>query len=253
MSSPAAELHQMAAVGRLLAGVVHEINSPLASIFSNTEVLEATLARIAALLAEGNPESTAKAAALATSGRGLVAVDRIACERIRAVIRGLKTLSRTDAPEPRRVNLNQQLLDTLKLTEAEFRRRIDVRTDLGELPEVDCYPQMLNQVFLNLLVNAGQAIEGEGTITVSTRVEGELVHIAIADTGRGMTRETLARVFDEGFTTKPVGVGTGLGLSIARDIIERKHGGAISMQSEPAKGTTVDIRIPLRRTRSVDA
>jgi signal transduction histidine kinase len=118
------------------------------------------------------------------------------------------------------------LRDTLKLTQAEFRRRVTVETDLGELPEIYCFPQMLNQVFLNLLVNAGQAIECTGTITVRTRFEGGAVHISIADTGRGMTAEQQARVFEAGYTTKPVGEGTGLGLSIAREIVEGKHGGS---------------------------
>src|SRR5207248_9074789 len=116
--------------------------------------------------------------------------------------------ARVDDGRPRKVDLNENLRDTLKLTQAEFRRRITVEIDLGELPRVECYPQMLNQVFLNLLVNAGQAIEGEGRITVRTRLEGDMVHITIADTGRGMTPEQQAHAFQAGYTTKPVGVGT---------------------------------------------
>ena len=113
-----------------------------------------------------------KARRIIATCQSLAAVDRIACERIRSVIRGLKSISRVDDGEPRKVDLNEHLRDTLKLTQAEFRKRVTVETDFGELPEVECYPQMLNQVFLNLLVNAGQAIDGEGKITVRTRVEG---------------------------------------------------------------------------------
>ncbi len=119
-------------------------------------------------------------------------------------------------------------------------------TTLGELPEVECHPHLLSQVFLNLLVNAGQAIEGEGKITVRTRLEGASVHVAIADTGRGMTAEQRQKVFSAGFTTNPLGVGTGLGLPISRQIIQEVHGGSIEFESQPGVGTTFHIRIPVR-------
>src|SRR4051812_26862144 len=172
MSSPAAELHQFAAIGRLLAGIVHEINTPIGSIFSNTDVILRSLEMLEPLLTDGRPESIEKARRIIGTCQNLASVDRIACERIRSVIRGLKCISRVDDSEPRKVDINQHLRDTLKLTQAEFRKRVSVEADFGELPEVECYPQMLNQVFLNLLVNASQAIDGEGKITVRTRVEG---------------------------------------------------------------------------------
>jgi signal transduction histidine kinase len=205
---------------------------------------------LAPLLAEGDPESLAKARRVVETCQSLVAVDRIACERIRSIIRGLKSFSRTDATEPRKVDLNENLRDTLKLTQAEFRRRIAVETDFGELPEVECFPQMLNQVFLNLLVNAGQAIEGEGKIKVGTRREGNLVHIWIADSGRGMSPEQSAKVFKAGYTTKPLGEGAGLGLSIAKEIVEERHCGTIAFESELGHGTTFHIHIPVRCARS---
>ncbi len=247
MSPPgAAELHQMAAIGRLLTGIVHEINSPLGSIFSNNEVIRRSLDMLLPLLADGSPESLQKACRVVETCRDLAAVDRIACERIRSVIRGLKTFSRLDTGEPRAADLNENLRDTLKLTHAEFRKRIAIEADLGDLPPVECYPQMLNQVFLNLLINASQAIEGEGSIRVRTRAEDGMIHISIADTGRGMTQEQQAKAFHAGFTTKPLGEGAGLGLSIAKEIIEEKHGGSIRFESEPGKGTTFHIRIPAR-------
>jgi two-component system, NtrC family, sensor kinase len=249
MSSPAAELHQMAAVGRLLAGIVHEINTPLGSIFSNNEVMSRALDMLLPLLKQGTPEALESAARLVTTCQTLASVDRIACERIRSIIHGLKSLSRLDGPEPLRVNLNQQLLDTVKLTHAQFRRRIVVDTDLGDLPEVECYPQMLNQVFLNLLVNAGHAIEGEGCITIRTRLESEMVHISIADTGSGMTPEAQIHAFEPGFTTKPVGDGTGLGLAISREIVEEKHGGTINFESRPGFGTIFHVRIPVQQKK----
>lgn len=248
MSSPAAELHQMASIGRLLSAVVHEINTPIGSVFSNNEVMLHSLEMLQQLLADPRPESLEKARRIIETCHSLAAVDQIACERIRSVIRGLKSFSRVDGGELRRVDLNAQLRDTLKLTQTEFRRRITVETDFGELPEVECYPQMLNQVFLNLLVNAGQAIEGEGRITVRTRAEAGVVHISVADTGRGMTPEEQAMAFHAGFTTKPLGEGAGLGLSICKEIIEEKHGGSITLESEPGVGTTFHLRIPVARS-----
>lgn len=250
MSPSAAELHQMASIGRLLAGIVHEINTPLGSIFSNNEVLARSLDKLGPLIAGGGAEDLAKAGAIADSMRQLVAIDQIACERIRAVIRGLKTLARVDSTERRRIDLNQHLRDTLKLAQAEFRKRIAVETNFDELPEVECFPQMLGQVFLNLLVNAAQAIDGAGTITVRTALEdrGATVHISISDTGRGMTPEQQAKAFEAGFTTKAVGEGTGLGLSIAKEIVEEKHGGKIGFESKPGVGTTFHVRIPVRQT-----
>jgi two-component system, NtrC family, sensor kinase len=251
MSFPGAELHQFAAIGRLLAGIVHEINTPIGSIFSNTEVILRSLEMLEPLLADGSPESLEKARRIVATCQSLTTVDRIACERIRSVIHGLKSISRVDDGEPRKVDINQHLRDTLKLTQAEFRRRVTVETDFGELPEVECYPQMLNQVFLNLLVNAGQAIEGEGKITVTTRADGGMVHISIGDSGRGMTPEQQSKAFEAGFTTKAVGEGTGMGLAISKEIIEEKHGGRIDFESEPGRGTTFHICIPVRQTRSV--
>ncbi len=253
MSPSTAELHQMASIGRLLAGIVHEINTPIGSIFSNNEVILRSLEMLGPLLEDGRPEAVEKAQRLIGTCRNLAAVDRIACERIRSIIRGLKSFSRVDAAEPRGVNLNQHLQDTVKLTRAEFHKRVIVELELGELPDVECYPQMLNQVFLNLLVNAGQAIAGEGKITVRTRAEGDTVHIWIADTGRGMTPEQQARAFQAGFTTKPVGEGTGLGLSIAKEIVEDKHAGTLTFESEPGRGTTFHISIPVRQKRSSTA
>jgi signal transduction histidine kinase len=252
MSSPATELHQMACIGRLLAGVVHEINTPIGSIFSNTEVILRSLEMLDPLLADASPESLEKASQLVATCRSLTGVDRIACERLRSIIRGLKSVSRLDTQQPRDIDLNEHLRDTVKLVHAEFRRRVLVEMDLGDLPEVECYAQMLSQVFLNLLVNAGQAIDGEGSITVRTRREGDMVHISIADTGRGMTPEQKARVFEAGYTTKPIGVGTGLGLSIAKEIIEDRHRGTIDFESERGTGTTFHVRIPVRQTRSTE-
>jgi two-component system NtrC family sensor kinase len=124
-----------------------------------------------------------------------------------------------------------------------------VETNFGEIPEVECYSHLLNQVFLNLLVNAGQAIEGEGKITVSTRREGDCVHVSISDTGRGIAPEHRQKIFSSGFTTKEAGIGTGLGLPISRQIVEESHGGTLDFESKAGAGTTFHIRIPIEQGR----
>ncbi|MFB3827037.1 MAG: sensor histidine kinase [Bryobacteraceae bacterium] len=242
-----AEEHQMASIGRLLAGIVHEINTPIGSIFSNNEVLRRSVDKLRELLADPRPDNLAKAGRILDTAASLAAVDKIACERIASVIRGLKTFSRADpGDELRKADINENLRNTLKLAQAEYRRRVTIATDFGEVPEVECYPHLLNQVFLNLLVNAGHAIEGEGVVTVRTRAGDGAVHIWISDTGSGMTPEVKAKIFETGFTTKPVGVGTGLGLALSRRIVE-KHGGTIEFESEPGVGTTFHVSIPLRQ------
>lgn len=246
------EAHKMAALGRLSAGIVHEINTPIGSILSNNETVRRTIEALKKTLDDavknGTPP-TPRAAALLDSLANLSAVDKIACERISGIVRSLKTFARVNESDLRSVDLHELIVATIKLTSSMYRRRIAIQTDFGELPEVECWPGLLNQVFLNLIVNAAQAIEGEGTITVRTRPEGERVHIAIEDTGSGMTPEVQAKIFSAGFTTKAFGEGTGIGLSISRQIVEDTHGGAISFTSEPGAGTTFNVRIPVRQPR----
>ena len=242
------EAHKMAAIGRLLASITHEINTPIGSIFSNNEVILRSLDLIDKACADPGGIDQERLKRLIETCRSLSAIDKIACERISSVIRGLKTFARSDHSELRKVDLNEQLRITMKLTEGEFKRRVKVETDFGDLPKVECYPHMLSQVFLNLLVNAGQAIEGEGRITVTTRLEGSQVHIAIADTGCGIRPEARDRIFAGGFSTKAVGVGTGLGLSISKKIVEETHGGTLDFESEVGVGTTFHVRLPVEQT-----
>jgi signal transduction histidine kinase len=245
------EDHKLASIGRLLASIVHEINTPIGSIISNNEVVLRSLEMLRETLGGCDSPGLERARKILDTCHNLASVDKIACERIISVVRGLKTFARVDSSELRKVDLNENIRNTLKLTQGEFRRRIHVETDLADLPEVECHPQMLNQVFLNLLVNAGQAIEGEGKIIVRTRQENGCVHISIADTGRGIKPEDRHRIFSSGFTTKAVGVGTGLGLSISRQIVEEAHGGSIDFESTPGVGTVFHIRIPITQERRV--
>lgn len=249
-----AEAHKMASLGRLAAGIVHEINTPIGSILSNNETIRRSLDSLRKLLSAASEQQQApppKTLAVLETLASLTDIDKIACERILAIIRGLKTFARVNESDLQKVNIHEVLLNTIKLTNCVFRRRVTVVTEFDEeLPEVECYPGLLNQVFLNLVVNASQAIVGDGTITIRTRKEGELAHVSVSDTGTGIPEQARPRIFTAGFTTKPVGEGTGLGLTITREIVEDTHGGKISFETETGVGTTFHVRIPLRQPRS---
>lgn len=247
-----AEAHKMASLGRLSAGIVHEINTPIGSIFSNNEVTIRTLEKTKAILEEATRNGTAppeKSLAFIDTVLGLAAVDKMACERISGIIRSLKTFARVSEHDLRKVDLNELIRHGLKLAGTVFRRRIAFQTDLGELPEVECYPGLLGQVLLNLIVNGAQAIEEEGTVTVRSRAEGDWVCVQVSDTGRGIRPEDRPKIFAAGFTTKPIGEGTGLGLTISREIVEDQHGGRMGFDTELGHGTTFWVRIPVTQPR----
>lgn len=248
-----AEAHKMASLGRLAAGIVHEINTPIGSILSNNETIRRSLDSLRKLLsaaAEQNQVAPPRTLAVLETLASLTDIDKIACERILAIIRGLKTFARVNESDIQKVNIHEILINTIKLTNCVFRRRVTVVTEFDEnLPDVECYPGLLNQVFLNLIVNSSQAIPAEGTITIRTAEEGDQVHISVADTGTGIPPEVRPRIFSAGFTTKPIGEGTGLGLTITREIVEDTHGGKISFESEVDQGTTFHVWIPLRQPR----
>jgi signal transduction histidine kinase len=249
-----AEAHKMASLGRLAAGIVHEINTPIGSILSNNETIRRSLVSLRNLLstaAEQNQAPQPRTLGVLDTLVSLTDIDKIACERILAIVRGLKTFARVNESDIQTINIHEILLNTIKLTNCVFRRRVTVVTEFDEnLPDVECYPGLLNQVFLNLLVNASQAIEGEGTLTIRTELAGDSVHIAVSDTGSGIPPELRSRIFVAGFTTKPIGEGTGLGLAITREIVEDTHGGKISFETDMETGTTFHVWIPLRQPRS---
>jgi two-component system NtrC family sensor kinase len=248
-----AESHKMASLGRLSAGIVHEINSPIGSIFSNNEVILRALNKLKEMLAsaveQGTPPSP-KVLQIVDTIASLAEVDRIACERISGVIRSLKTFARVNESDLLKVDINDMLRNTIKLTGSMFRNRIAFECVFGDLPEVECYPGLLNQVFLNLIANAAQAVPGEGQVTVRTDLEGARVHISVEDNGSGIPIEVRPKIFAAGFTTKPLGEGTGLGLTITREIVEDTHGGSISFETEVGVGTTFHVRIPIQQPRS---
>jgi signal transduction histidine kinase len=244
------EAHQMISIGQLGAGIIHEINTPIGSILTNNEVTTRALAMLKEMIAKaqaapGPPPP--KAMKILATLENLAAVDKLACERIASVVRGLKTLAGGGCREYVKADVNEILDNTLKLAHCEFRRRVTVETDYGQLPSIECEPHAIGQVFLNILVNAGQAIEGEGTVRIRTVEEEGTIHVSISDTGSGIPPEYRERIFAGGFTTKPSGTGTGLGLAISQEIIATRHGGTIDFESEVGKGTTFHIRIPVAR------
>jgi len=248
-----AEAHKMASLGRLSAGIVHEINTPIGSILSNNETIRRSLEVLRKLIATAQSEQQplpAKAGVILETLSSLTDIDKLACERIYAVIRSLKTFARVNESDLRKVDIHEILLNTLKLSGCVFRRRVTVITNFGDLPEVECYPGLMNQAFLNLVVNAAQAIQGDGTVTVNTRQDGDWVEVAITDTGSGIPLDVRKRIFAAGFTTKPIAEGTGLGLSLTREIIEDTHGGRIWFDTELGTGTTFYIKIPIQQPRA---
>jgi two-component system NtrC family sensor kinase len=248
---------KMAAVGQLAAGVAHEINNPIGFVTSNLGTLKNYVKTLLDLIAAQEAAAAGDTAPLAQVRQGmdidylredivaLLSESSEGLDRVRKIVQDLKDFSHVDEAEWQDANLNVGLDSTLNVVNNEIKYKAEVIKDYGQLPLVRCIPGQLNQVFMNLLVNAAQAIEKHGTITVRTAVEGGMVLIAVSDTGCGMAPEVAKRVFEPFYTTKPVGKGTGLGLSLAYDIVVKKHGGRIEVDSTQGKGTTFSISLPL--------
>jgi two-component system NtrC family sensor kinase len=168
-------------------------------------------------------------------------------QRVKKIVQDLRTFSRMDQAELQDADLHEEIDRTLALMEPRFKNGVEVERDYGRLPRVRCYPGQLNQVFLNLLMNACDALEDKGKIVVRTRRREGGVALEFHDDGPGIPEDVQSRIFDPFFTTKPVGVGTGLGLSLSHGIVER-HGGRISVESAPGLGTTFRIELPLDAT-----
>ncbi len=175
--------------------------------------------------------------------------------RITEIVRSMKDFSHADQREMCQMDLNRAISSTLVVARSEYRDVADVETDFGEIPPVTCHGGQINQVVLNLVVNAAHAIgdtlqgTGRGKIVVRTRLESDHVVISIADTGGGIPEGIRARIFDPFFTTKEVGRGTGQGLSVSRNVVVKGHGGELDFTTELGKGTTFFVRLPIRLSR----
>ena len=256
---------KLASIGQLAAGVAHEINNPIGYVRSNIgslqdyvtrlfEVLDAYQAEEAALpeAARANINKAKQAADfdyLRDDIQDLIRESAEGTERVRKIVQDLRDFSRSDTGQQwQAADLHQGLESTLNIANNEIKYRADVVREYGQLPLVECLPSQLNQVFMNLFVNAAQAIPDgrRGTLRIRTGHDGEQVWIEIEDNGCGIAPEALARIFDPFFTTKPVGKGTGLGLALSYGIIQ-KHHGTITASSAPGNGTLFRITLPVHQ------
>jgi two-component system, NtrC family, sensor kinase len=241
---------KMASLGLLSAGLAHEINTPLGAIHSNNDTISRCIEKIKRLLeADGEGDNRRAALDLVRILEGICQNTSLATERLMGIVGSLKNFSRLDEAEFKKADIHEGLESTLTLVQHVFKGRIEVVKKYGKIPQVECYPNGLNQVFMNLIVNAAQAIPDHGSITIETSRHAEIVRIAISDDGLGIPPENLAKVFDPGFTTKGVGVGTGLGLSICYKIIQQ-HRGKIAVESRPG-ATTFTIDLPITHKKKV--
>ncbi|MBI2278085.1 MAG: PAS domain S-box protein [Dechloromonas sp.] len=254
---------KMASIGQLAAGVAHEINNPIGFVSSNLGTLHNYVDELLKLQEsyeklEGNPNDPELLEAVrqqrATADLDFLRQDipvlmretADGVQRVRQIVKDLKDFSHVDEAEWQESDLHACLDSTLNVVWNELKYKAKVVKEYGELPLVSCIPSQLNQVFMNLLVNAAQAISGQGTITIRTGSADDRVWVEVADTGQGIAPEHLKRIFDPFFTTKPVGKGTGLGLSVSYGII-KKHGGQIDVSSEPGHGTRFRVWMPIAR------
>lgn len=255
---------KMASIGQLAAGVAHEINNPIGYIISNLSSLQKYMDKMVEFISS-NVEKV-------SSGRNqqclehreqimahkkalkldyvirdigmLITESNEGADRIKKIVQDLKTFSHIDENEFKVADINAGLESTINIVYNELKYKATLIKELGDIPQTVCNLGQLNQVFMNVLVNAAQAIQSHGDITIRTCCDGNMIKISVSDTGCGIPAEKLEHIFEPFFTTKDVGKGTGLGLSIAYDIV-KKHGGEIKVESQVGRGTTFNISIPV--------
>jgi signal transduction histidine kinase len=233
---------KMASLGMLVAGVAHEINTPMGAINSNTDMFIRSFEKMKPAINNNIDEEVKKTFDVLES---LSQVNKTACERITSIVKSLKNFARLDEEKIKQVDLHEGIDSTLSLIGHLSRDRIEFVKEYGKIPRLRCHANQLNQVFMNILVNACQAIPDKGQITIRTFLKDKDIIIQFTDTGVGISSENLSKIFDPGFTTKGVGVGTGLGLSISFRIVE-DHGGKIDVASGVGKGSTFTVRLPVK-------
>jgi signal transduction histidine kinase len=262
---------KMASIGQLAAGVAHEINNPTGYVSSNLKTLSDYLKEIGQLirkyqsfiesLSHGKSNGVDDSDAVKTIQNiksfeedmdigflledidDLIGDCREGTDRIKKIVLDLKDFAHPGEDKLQSMDINRGLESTLNVVYNELKYKATLHKQFGDIPMVNAYPQQLNQVFMNILVNAAQAIEKKGDIHIVTQKKDDVVEIEISDTGCGIDPKNISRIFDPFFTTKDVGKGTGLGMNIAYNIV-KKHDGTIDVRSEPGKGTTFAIRIP---------
>ncbi len=267
---------KLASIGQLAAGVAHEINNPIGFVLSNVTSLSEYAETFIKLIKEyeilvenlssGNRDKARDAMEIIRDIKKtedvefmlddieeLVSDSLDGMERVRSIVAGLKSFARVDdQSELKEADINECIKSTLKVVWNELKYKCEVVTNYGDLPIIECFPGQLNQVFMNLLVNASHAIEKKGEIKVETGcVDEEKIYIKISDNGSGIDPENISKLFNPFFTTKEVGKGTGLGLSISYGIIQT-HNGELLVDSELGVGTTFTINLPIVHIEAED-
>jgi signal transduction histidine kinase len=257
---------KMASIGQLAAGVAHEINNPIGYVSSNLGSLETYLKQVfqvidayklaecaigdaAALALINEAKHRADLDFLTEDVFALLSESREGVLRVSKIVQDLKDFSRVGSEDEWSwANLHEGLDSTINIVNNEIKYKAQLVKHYGVLPEVECLPSQLNQVFMNMLVNAAQSIEEQGTITIRSGTGEDEAWLEFSDTGKGISPEHMNRIFDPFFTTKPIGKGTGLGLSLSYGIVQ-KHHGRIDVESEVGRGTTFRITLPVRQTK----
>lgn len=259
---------KMASLGQMVAGIAHEINTPLGYVQNNVAIGQELFQHIRSMIAgyealvDGllNEQSTDEQIAeqmqqvvgfrgdmnareMLGEMHGLMDDSLYGIAQISELVLNLKNFSRMDAAATEAVSLNSCIESALNIGRNVLKDKVEVVKELGDLPKITCAPSQLNQVFLNLFTNAAQAMEGQGKLYIRTWHADGAVHISVADNGKGIPEDVLTRIFDPFFTTKPVGEGTGLGLAITHQIIQQ-HGGVIHVESRVGEGTSFHIKLP---------
>ena len=246
---------RLATLGMLVAGLAHELNTPLGALNSNHDLLRRALQKLQDILADEvvEPHELDEVRRIVRAVDGILRVNDMAVERMGSLVSSLRNFGRLDRAERDVVDVHEGLESTLAILAHQL-QRVEIVREYGDVPKIECWAQQLNQVFMNLLLNAAQAMPQGGRITIRTTAAGDTVEIGIADTGSGIRPEHLARIFDPGFTTKGGRIGMGLGLLISRRIVER-HGGRLLVESIPGQGASFTVRLPVRSgsaTRATD-
>jgi signal transduction histidine kinase len=246
---------KMASLGNLVAGVAHEVNNPIGAVKSSAHVLSHCIHKIYDTLNKSknleevkNDDRFQQALSMLKDNNQVI---NTASERVSEIVLSLKNFARLDEAEFQKVDIHDGIDATLTLVEHEIKNRIKVIKEYGGIPQIKCYPNQLNQVFMNLFVNAVHAIKDKGIIKIKTYSKNGYVYVEVTDNGKGINKENLAKIFDPGFTTKSRGIGTGLGLSISYNII-KKHNGEIKVRSEVGKGTTFEIVLPIEQEEVIE-
>ncbi len=256
----------MASIGQLAAGMAHEINNPIGFVNSNLGTMRRYIDSLFKLLGfyEASEDELLEEnraaitdlkqeidfAFLREDMSNLLTESMDGLQRVKHIVQDLQDFAHVSESDKQWANLERGLDSALNVARNELKCKAEVIKEYAGISEIECHPSQLNQAFMNLLINADQAIKDHGEIRIATRKDADSVRIAISDTGCGIPPENLKRIFDPFFTTKDIGKGTGLGLAIAYDIVVNKHGGCIDVMSEVGVGTTFTIVLPIKREQS---